>query len=85
MINATVARENVEAFALAKKERIVKATHEWLDTTVSREIEKRSKSGSNALVVWYKDGVDKKLVVETLTDCGYKVEDRINGALSIEW
>lgn len=85
MINATVARENVEAFALAKRERIVKATHEWLDTTVSREIEKRSKSGSNALVVWYRDGVDKKLAVETLINCGYKAEDKINGALSIEW
>jgi hypothetical protein len=84
MINATVARENVEAFALAKKERIVKATNDWLET-VSREIEKRSKSGSSALVVWYRDGVDRKLAVETLTNCGYKAENKINGALSIEW
>jgi hypothetical protein len=85
MINATVARENVEAFVLAKKERIVKATHEWLDTTVSREIEKRSKSGGKALIIWYKDGVDKTLATDTLIDCGYKVEERVNGALSIEW
>lgn len=84
MINATVARENVEAFALAKRERIVKATNDWLET-VSREIEKRSKSGSSALVVWYRDGVDRKLVVETLINCGYKAENKINGALSIEW
>lgn len=85
MINATVARENVEAFVLAKKEKVVKATHEWLDTTVTREIEKRSKVGSNALVIWYKDGVDKTLVTDTLIDCGYKVEERVNGALSIQW
>lgn len=84
MINATVARENVEAFVLAKRERIVKATNDWLET-VSREIEKRSKSGSSALVVWYRDGVDRKLAVETLINCGYKAEDKINGALSIEW
>jgi hypothetical protein len=85
MINATVARENAKTFRLTEKEKVIMATNEWLDTTVSKEIERVSKDGFTTLTIWYKNGIDKTVAINILVDYGYKAEEKITGALTIQW